>query len=82
MKQILLLSTILIFAASCVSNSETSSLASNEQDEKDGRICKQEEVLGSEAWSGRGATPLPDHTSQTFARCGQTNHHFQALPPG
>ena len=47
MKQILLLSTILIFAASCVSNPETSSLASNEQDEKDGRICKQEEVLGS-----------------------------------
>ena len=47
MKQILLLSTILIFAASCVSNPETSSLASNEQEEKDGRICKQEEVLGS-----------------------------------
>ena len=47
MKQILLLSTILIFAASCVSNPDTSSLASNEQDEKDGRICKQEEVLGS-----------------------------------
>tara|TARA_B000000609_G_scaffold118740_1_gene92764 strand:- start:255 stop:539 length:285 start_codon:yes stop_codon:yes gene_type:complete len=47
MKQILFLSTILIFAASCVSNPETSSLASNEQDEKDGRICKQEEVLGS-----------------------------------
>ena len=47
MNQILLLSTILIFAASCVSNPETSSLASNEQDEKDGRICKQEEVLGS-----------------------------------
>ena len=47
MKQILLLSIILIFAASCVSNSDTSSLASNEQDEKDGRICKQEEVLGS-----------------------------------
>ena len=47
MKQILLLSTILIFAASCVSNPETSSLASNEQDEKDGRICKQEQVLGS-----------------------------------
>ena len=44
MKQILLLSTILIFTASCVSNPETSSLASNE---KDGRICKQEEVLGS-----------------------------------
>ena len=35
MKQILFLSTILIFAASCVSNPETSSLASNEQDEKD-----------------------------------------------
>ena len=47
MKQILLLSTILIFAASCVSNPDTSSLASNEQDEKDGRICKHEEVLGS-----------------------------------
>ena len=47
MKQILLLSTILIFAASCVSNPQTSSLASNEQEEKDGRICKQEEVLGS-----------------------------------
>jgi hypothetical protein len=47
MKQILLLSTILIFAVSCVSNPDTSSLASNEQDEKEGRICKQEQVLGS-----------------------------------
>ena len=47
MKQILLLSTILIFAVSCVSNPEASSLALNEEENKDGRICKQEQVLGS-----------------------------------
>ena len=47
MKQILLLSTILIFAVSCVSNPEASSLALNEEEDKEGRICKQEQVLGS-----------------------------------
>ena len=47
MKQILLLSTILIFTVSCVSNPEASSLALNEEEDKEGRICKQEQVLGS-----------------------------------
>ena len=47
MKQTLLLSTILIFAVSCVSNPEASSLALNEEEDKEGRICKQEQVLGS-----------------------------------
>ena len=47
MKQILLLSTILIFAVSCVSNPEEYSLALNEEEDKEGRICKQEQVLGS-----------------------------------
>ena len=47
MKQILLLSTILIFAVSCVTNPESSSLALNVEEDKEGRICKQEQVLGS-----------------------------------